>query len=111
MLKPTKFKSGFYTWTIYWSKEAVTEVIGKTDDLHKVITIYNQANIQVERETLFHELLHVVGEDKYEGIFNFEQEKKDLDREENLVRILSPVLMQLLSDNKDLARYLFNIPK
>jgi hypothetical protein len=53
----------------------------------------------------------VVGEDKYEGIFNFEQEKKDLDREENLVRILSPVLMQLLSDNKDLARYLFNIPK
>ena len=105
----TRFKSGYFTWRIHWSEEHVSDTFGKTDELHKVITIYKQENKQIERETLFHELLHAVGEDKYDAIFGFEQHQKELDREENLIRLLSPALMQVLSDNKGLARYLFNI--
>ena len=109
MRKPLKFKSGFFTWKIIWSEEAVSEMFGKTDEVNKTITMYKHSNKQAERETLFHELLHAVGAEFYESIFNFEQDKKEIDKEENLVRILSPLLMQVLSDNKDLARYLFKV--
>jgi len=109
MKKPTKFKSGFFTWKIVWAKEKTEEVFGKTCVVNKTITIYSHDNAEIQRETLFHELLHVVGEDKYESIFNFEPEKKEPDKEENLIRLLSPALMQTLCDNKDLARYLFRV--
>ena len=81
----------------------------KTEIANKTVTIYKQDNEEIERETLFHEILHVVGEDKYDSIFSFEPEKKELDREENLIRLLSPSLMQVLCDNKELARYLFKL--
>ena len=109
MRKPLKFKSGFYSWKIVWSKEKTDEMFGKTDIGTKTVTIYKQDNEEIERETLFHEILHVVGEDKYEAVFSFIVEKKDWDKEENLIRLLSPALMQVLSDNKDLARFLFKV--
>ena len=109
MRKPLKFRSGFYTWKIVWSKEKTDEMFGKTEIANKTVTIYKQDNEEIERETLFHEILHVVGEDKSDSIFSFEPEKKELDREENLIRLLSPALMQVLCDNKDLARYLFKM--
>ena len=109
MRKPLKFKSGFFSWKIIWSKERTDEMFGKTDITNKTVTIYKQENEEIERETLFHEILHVVGEDKYDSIFYFEPEKKDIDKEENLIRLISPALMQVLCDNKDLARYLFKM--
>ena len=109
MKKPTKFKSGFFTWKIVWSPEKTEEMFGKTDIVAKVVTIYKNDNGEIERETLFHELLHVVGEDKYDAVFQYEPDKKDVDKEENMIRLLSPSLMQTLSDNKDLARYLFKL--
>jgi len=109
MGKPTKFKTGFYNWKIVWSEEPVSEMFGKTDEASKVITIYKHINKEVERETLFHELLHAIGEDKFLSVFHFEPDKKEIDREELMVRLLSPVLMQTLSDNKDLTRYLFKV--
>ena len=84
-------------------------MFGKTEAINKTITIYKQDTEEIEREPLFHELLHAVGEDKYDAIFSFEPEKKELDKEENLIRLLSPSLMQVLSDNKDLSRYLFKM--
>ena len=79
MHKPLKFKAGFFTWKIIWSDEAVSEMFGKTDEVHKTITMYKHSNKQAERETLFHELLHAVGAEFYESIFNFEQDKKEID--------------------------------
>ena len=54
MHKPLKFKAGFFTWKIIWSDEAVSEMFGKTDEVHKTITMYKHSNKQAERETLFH---------------------------------------------------------
>lgn len=105
MKKPGKVKIGFYTWKIEWSKEKNEDIYGKTEAMTKVITIYRSPNIQIERETLFHELMHAAGEDKYDAIFFF----SGGDKEENLIRILSPAIMQMLSDNRDLTKYLFGL--
>jgi len=106
MKKPSKFKCGCFTWSIYWSPEEAEELYGKTDHSTKTVTIYKCKNDEVTRETLLHELLHVVLEDKSDAIFNFEPEKKDYDKEENLVRLISPVLMQLINENPELVRFL-----
>ena len=106
MRKPTKFKSGCYNWQIYWSQEEAEEMYGKTDSHNKVVTIYKCKNKEITRETLLHELLHVVMEDKAEAVFNFDPDKKEYDKEENLIRLISPVLMQLIIDNPELWEYL-----
>ena len=104
MSKPTKFKSGYFTWKIKWSSEKAEELFGKTCSSTKTITIYRQENKQVEKETLLHEILHVALEDKADAILNYEDKLEC--KEENLIRLLSPVLMNIL-ENKQLVRYLF----
>lgn len=106
MKKPTKFKAGCYSWKIYWSEEDADEMYGKTDHSTKVITIYQCKTEEILKETLLHELLHVVMEDKAEAIFNFDPDKKEYDKEENLIRLISPVLMQIINDNPELWRFL-----
>ena len=104
MPKPTKFKSGYYTWKIKWSDEKADEAFGKTCSSTKTVTIYKQDNEQVEKETLLHEILHVALEDKAEAIFNLDEKVEN--KEENLIRLLSPSLMNIL-ENKKLSNFLF----
>ena len=111
MRKPTKFKSGCYNWQIYWSQEEAEEMYGKTDTHTKTITIYKCKNDEITRETLLHELLHVVMEDKAEAIFNFAPAKKEYDKEETLIRLISPVLMQIIIDNPELWQFLSKVKK
>ena len=106
MRKPTKFKCGCFTWKIYWSEEEADEIYGKTDTHTKTVTMYAHKNQEIVRETLLHELLHVVMEDKAEAVFNFDPDKKEYDKEENLIRLISPVLMQLIIDNPELVDFL-----
>ena len=108
MKKPTKFFSDCFEWTIYWSKEKADEVFGKTDTSTKTITIYQCDSKQIERETLFHELLHVALDDKAESVFGYEpNDAKAHDKEENLIRLLSPAFMEILTRAPELVRYLF----
>ncbi len=107
MVKPTKFKSGFYEWKIIWSEEKVEECFGKTDVHNKTIVIYKQDNVQIEKETLFHELLHAALDDKVESIFMFADDQKIDVKEENMVRLISPVMMDILSSNDKLHKFLF----
>ena len=106
MTKPTKFKSGFYTWKIIWSEEKVEDCFGKTDIGSKSIIIYSQDNAEIERETLLHEILHVALDDKCDAIFGSEGGKFD-EKEETLIRLLAPVMMQILCDNRELQNFLF----
>ena len=106
MLKPDTFKAGYYTWTIYWSEEPPEEAFGKTDTTSKKITMYKMDNEEIEKETLFHEILHVALDDTAEAIFGYELEKKDCDKEENLVRLLSPQLLSILTSNPKLASFI-----
>ena len=90
-----------------WSKEKVEDCFGKTDIGSKTIIIYKHDSLEIERETLFHELLHAALDDKIDAIFCFDNDRKIDDKEENLVRLLSPSLMQILSGNPKLQNYLF----
>lgn len=101
-----KFKSGFYTWKIIWSEEKADECFGKTDIGSKTIIVYKHDNKEVERETLFHEILHAAMDDKCEAIFGYDSGKLD-DKEENLIRLISPVMMNILCENRELQNYLF----
>ena len=105
MQKPEIFKAGYYTWTIHWSEETPDEAFGKTDTTQKRITMYKMDNEEMERETLFHEILHVALDAMAEAIFGYELEKQDSDKEENLVRLLSPQLLHILTSNPKLASY------
>ena len=105
MKKPLCFKAGYYKWTIFWSEEQVGDCFGKTDIGTKTIIMYKQDNMEIEKETLFHELLHVACEDKVESIFQFDGNTND--KEENMIRLISPVLMQILNDNRQLSQFLF----
>jgi len=104
-IRPKRFKAGFFMWSIKWSIDKVDDAFGKTDMNRKVITIYGQDNQEIDRETLMHELLHVALEDKIDTVFD--GDKKNDEKEESLVRLLSPTLIQILSDNKKLTKYLF----
>ena len=105
MKKPESFKAGFYNWTIFWSDEPAGDCFGKTDTTIKTIIIYKQENEQVEKETLLHEILHAALEDKCESIFNIEGSVNE--KEENLIRLLSPAIMQIITDNRQLCQFLF----
>ena len=74
------------------------------DEKKEDMKFYKQDNEQVEKETLLHEILHVALEDKAEAIFNLDEKVKN--KEENLIRLLSPSLMDIL-ENKKLERDLF----
>ena len=110
MRKPTKFKSGCYNWQIYWSQEEAEEMYGKTDTHTKTITIYKCKNDEITRETLLHELLHVVMEDKAEAVFNFDPDKKEYDKERTHQTNI-PVLMQLIIDNPELWQFQARLKK
>ena len=83
------------------------DCFGKTDVGSKTIIIYKQDDLEIERETLFHELLHAALDDKVEPIFLFSDDQKMEVKEENLVRLLSPVMMDILCGNPKLCNYLF----
>lgn len=102
MQRPSKFKYGPYNFEIYYRDDLVEKVgsMGETYFNHLEVAIDSRMKPQMEKETMFHELLHVVLHDI--GFF------PDQDTEEKFIRLLSPRLVQLLTDNQELTQYIFN---
>lgn len=97
------FKSGPFTYKVHFQKES-DECCGKTCTTEKEIWINTRYSDEVQRETLFHEILHVAFEDcalldkPYEKMF---------DMEEDLIRFISPRLVQIFQDSDWLGEYIF----
>lgn len=72
-----------------------TRVYGEWDERRMTINLDSDAHIGVMKEALLHELLHAIL-----SIY-------DKDSEE-LVRVLSPALMQVLKDNPRLVEFLLS---
>lgn len=100
--KPSSIKAGYFTYDIEFNTRSITDAHGETDTDNKTITIHDRRSEELNRETLFHEILHVAFADS----FVFEGDKAD-DLEERAIRIISPRLIQIFRDNPDLSRYLF----
>ena len=97
-----KIKLGFFTWEIYFQPDV--EDHGQTDCDRKRILIDSDLPEEGQRETLFHELLHVALEDCAAIRLDYE---KGADREEDVVRHISPLMMLYISQNKWLKEFLF----
>ena len=95
-------KLGFYTYTIHF-KRIQDENHGLTDLETKEIWINNKRSEEIQRETLFHELLHVASED----IPAFTLKEYSGDREEDTIRFQSPRIMQYLTENDWLREFIF----
>ena len=81
---------------------------GSTNEDQKHIFIDNSRDLQCQRETLMHELIHAVSVDC--PSFRLEYDKAD-EREEDIVRFISPKLMQAFCDNRWLKQFLFEEDK
>lgn len=76
---------------------------GATDVDEKKIYINTNFNEECQKETLLHELLHVVLNDC--SLFKHPIEN-DEDQEEYIIRYMSPKLYQVLRDNKELREFI-----
>lgn len=79
-------------------------LFGITDLIKRTIKINTEESEAVQKETLFHELYHVIMEEcpaiKDKGSYK--------DREETVIRYISPRMFQLLRDNKKVRHYIFD---
>ncbi len=96
-----KFKLGYFNWLVKFvdyeiKDEDGNSALGLTYPDDKIIKISNTQNEQSKQETLMHELLHACI-----GDFDIED-----DLEERLILHISPRLMDLLDNNRNILSYL-----
>ena len=107
MGRPKSFKLHGYKWKIKYddSETLDGEDLGmtRTDTFEVDIATKNLPEMTI-RDTLLHELLHVVMNDVIE-VVKSKMSKDEI--EEMIVRGLTPKIMQLFSDNKRLTSYIF----
>lgn len=104
MKLPTSIKIGPFNYKLIISEAHMTDTHGQTSLETKEIIIYKSPNLEAMRETLQHEIMHVLLEDIPTTIKEIGDEEK---MEEQLIRLLSPRLMSLAQDNPDIAKFLW----
>ena len=97
------FKMGGFTWEVHF-QPSDGESFGTTSVQKKAIFIDNTHPMQIQRETLLHELLHACFEDCAPIRVEYVNPG---DREEDIVRYLSPRLFQALGENAWLRKFIF----
>ena len=106
MSKPRKVKVGYYDYKIKYIETNSADSHGQSSTDNKDIIVFNNGNAQVVRETLLHELLHVIMEDVTTIVFP-DLKEEDADRaEEAIIRLISPRLMLFLKENKHFTRFI-----
>lgn len=100
-MKTKKLKIRCFTYTINFSKAASDH--GETDTDNHQIFINTNYPIDIQRETLNHEILHAILTD----FPNFGKECKADDQEEEIIRHMSPILVQVYKDNKWAREFIF----
>lgn len=103
-MRAKKVKVGCFTYNVYFTKASSDH--GETDTDSKNIYINTTYPIDVQRETLNHEILHVCLTD----FPNFGKDNKDKEEvEEEIVRYQSPKMVQIYRDNKWLRDFVFGV--
>lgn len=104
MKLPDSIKIGPFNYKLIKSEAHMTDTHGQTSLENKEIVLYKSANFEAMRETLQHEILHVLLEDVIPTIKEIDDSEK---MEEQLIRLLSPRLMSLAQENQELAKFLW----
>ena len=100
-----KVRINGFDWKILYGKSAVADRFGETNMSAKEITIFSTGNDQITRETLQHEILHVLLEDLIPIISKIPDDEVC---EETLIRLVSPRLFACMQDNPKLSEYLWS---
>lgn len=96
-----------FTYKVHFQRSN-DEDHGSTDTSTKEIWINTRFNEEIQKETFFHELLHVVLDD---CALLESGAVKTMDPEESLIRYISPRLVLLLQENNWIADYVFGESK
>lgn len=108
MKRPNKFKLGVFNWKINYldvEHESHGETLMDTREINIVIRHKSE---QVIKDTLLHECLHVCMEDIIDTTTKIEDRAGVV--EEQIIRLLTPRLHSIFSDNPDLRNYIFQKP-
>ena len=95
---PSKIKIGCFNYSVIKNNNMMSNEIGQTKVDKLVIELNPIFPDEILRETLLHECLHAILNDTF--IIDDEVEEK-------IIRVLSPKIMQMMEDNKDLVDFLF----
>jgi hypothetical protein len=76
--------------------------LGEADSVNQKIRIFIDVESDLGKVTLLHECLHVLLDD----VIYSTQGLNNEDKEEAMIRLLSPRLLAFLKDNKDLVKFL-----
>jgi hypothetical protein len=103
--RPTKFKLGTFNWTIKYL-DIESDVHGETlTDSKEIHIITRNKTEQLMKDTLLHECLHVVLEDIVDTAVKIDDKPEVI--EEHIVRLLTPRLHEMFTNNKELNAYIF----
>jgi len=109
MEKPKQIKLGAHTYKINWRKTQKTNYFGYFCADNNEITIY-QREEQVDKDTLVHELLHLLFFEKFKIVDKMDT--KSAGKEEALIRLVSSSILELFQNNQHLTEFLFHgLPK
>ena len=108
MKRPTKFVLGVFNWKINYL-DVEHEAHGETlHDTREINIIIRNKSEQVIKDTLLHECLHVCMEDIVDTTSKIED--KAFIIEEQIIRLFTPRLHSIFSDNPKLRDYIFKKP-
>ncbi len=105
--RPESFKLGVFDWTIKYLDfecDDFGETYLSTKEIH--IFLRKCINEQVLKDTLLHECMHAVLEDVVETTSKMSESKPE-DVEEQIVRLVTPRLHELFTNNPELRDYIF----
>ena len=108
LVRPTIFHNGSYAWIIKYL-DVENEDHGKTyfdkKEIHIFVLNKDEATI---RDTLLHELFHVMSEDIFDIIKTAEKEEVE-GMEENYILLTTPRFMRIMTSNPELPKYIFQL--
>lgn len=104
--RPTSFRLGTFDWKVNYL-DIESETHGETHKSTREINITCRAySEQVIKDTLLHECMHVVLEDIIDTTCKMEGAASEV--EEQLVRLVTPRLHELFTNNVELREYIFS---
>lgn len=105
--RPTEFKLGVFKWDIKYY-DSPSDLHGETHkDLRKIDIYTHNISEVVIKDTLLHECLHVLLEDITDTVVRMESKSEEV--EEQIVRLLTPRLHSIFTDNDCLRDYIFSV--
>ena len=104
--RPSGFRLGTFDWSIKYHSSP-SDLHGETrKDTRQIDVFTGGYSEQVIKDTLLHECLHVVFEDIPETVLKMDAKPDEI--EEQIIRLLTPRIHSLFTDNKSLREYIFN---